>query len=848
MKRIQQYLLLCLIPWMASAQEPFYCSMDAYLFQYNDVYGINLASGQSTLIAEDIVEGTVNAAAYNPVDGYIWGSLSTPEQAIVRIGKDVSLDIHVIDDFFTANPYVGAINANGQYYMKPSGAAYKVVDLDPASSTYLEVVVDGTLSISLGIADWAFNAADNMLYTVTIGGDNRLFRIDPSTGAVTELGPVPILNGLNYTYGAVYFDVSGNFYVSANQSGTIYIIKEVQNILPAGAMDSNLFAYGPASASNDGARCPTAPVPQEICDNGIDDDDDGLIDCEDPSCSGVDLCPLAQSSGGNNGGLESNNRLSELIARRNYDRAIHPVPPTKGGPLANYSTQNAIPLRSQTLTLQELIPVGVLGETEALESTPDDLVHITNASQVYSVDYLDEGRNIATVLGLETEGRVYEHSKFICDRLSGAELNSVSKIYIREQPFVKSIIYRPDGRREFVVSFAIRLTDTGSVIESHWNLDSYPESDTYYNFQIWTASIDDLLMLTEEILALVDAKAPIEEYVLSDEPHVYVQKAYYESGQLHLQIMNNDFSSSLLIQGGARDTETASFSTLSMEEDITPYRNDLTVEMGQIFDAGLRLITDKDGTPDDLFVSDGPWGYDDAAASTTVTEYEVLPSQDDHAEDMHVVSRGVHLTAVTSDYVSIYRALTPRFVGVDLDDEDYMTFQYEGQGILDVTLLKEGVHHWEEQLHTQVLLTEGMNTYRLERDQFADLQGLTSDWSDIKTIVFTQRSETGTAQEISMHVTELAFGSGGTVTSTEDISSSTTLHPNPAADHVTVMMGGDMVVQVEAVDLMGRHLAVPWQQGEALEIDIKHLDIGLYTLSIRTMDDQVIQEKLTIQR
>ena len=99
-----------------------------------------------------------------------------------------------------------------------------------------------------------------------------------------------------------------------------------------------------------------------------------------------------------------------------------------------------------------------------------------------------------------------------------------------------------------------------------------------------------------------------------------------------------------------------------------------------------------------------------------------------------------------------------------------------------------------------------------------------------------------------MHVTELAFGSGGTVTSTEDISSSTSLHPNPAADHVTVMMGGDMVVQVEAVDLMGRHLAVPWQQGEALEIDIKHLDIGLYTLSIRTMDDQVIQEKLTIQR
>ena len=100
------------------------------------------------------------------------------------------------------------------------------------------------------------------------------------------LGEVPILSGLNYTYGAVYFDADGRFYVSANQTGTIYVIQSVQDLTPESTMDSNLFAFGPSSASNDGARCPTAPVAQEICDNGIDDDGDGLIDCEDPSCSG----------------------------------------------------------------------------------------------------------------------------------------------------------------------------------------------------------------------------------------------------------------------------------------------------------------------------------------------------------------------------------------------------------------------------------------------------------------------------------------------------------------------------------------------------------------------------------
>jgi hypothetical protein len=36
-------------------------------------------------------------------------------------------------------------------------------------------------------------------------------------------------------------------------------------------------------ADNDGTNA-------EICDNGIDDDDDGFIDCEDASCDGAAVC------------------------------------------------------------------------------------------------------------------------------------------------------------------------------------------------------------------------------------------------------------------------------------------------------------------------------------------------------------------------------------------------------------------------------------------------------------------------------------------------------------------------------------------------------------------------------
>lgn len=36
----------------------------------------------------------------------------------------------------------------------------------------------------------------------------------------------------------------------------------------------------------------------EDCTNGIDDDGDGLIDCDDPDCGGVGTCPEIQCSDG----------------------------------------------------------------------------------------------------------------------------------------------------------------------------------------------------------------------------------------------------------------------------------------------------------------------------------------------------------------------------------------------------------------------------------------------------------------------------------------------------------------------------------------------------------------------
>ena len=39
-----------------------------------------------------------------------------------------------------------------------------------------------------------------------------------------------------------------------------------------------------------------APALEEICDDGVDNDGDGLVDCSDPSCSGDPACRLEPAS------------------------------------------------------------------------------------------------------------------------------------------------------------------------------------------------------------------------------------------------------------------------------------------------------------------------------------------------------------------------------------------------------------------------------------------------------------------------------------------------------------------------------------------------------------------------
>ncbi|MBF6653071.1 hypothetical protein C3B47_09230 [Flavobacterium columnare] len=831
-----------------SQNQPFNCNYNAYLFQMNDLYAINLSSGTATLIATDITPGTINAAGYNPTDGYMWGSLSTPANTIVRIGADFQTTSYYIPQLPTGSRFVGDIRSDGVYFLKIGSFIYQI-DVNPNSATYGQYITSYPLSTSINVYDWAFNAVDGNLYTVE-KSTNILYRITPSTGSVQSLGEVPIIAGLNYTYGAVYFDVDGNFYVSSNDTGTIYIIRNVQNLTGSNIINSNLFAFGPSSSSNDGARCPTAPVPQEDCSNGIDDDGDGLVDCDDPSCSGTGSCAVVdETSGGNNGGLESNNRLGDAINKRNYNRVKtnYTFDRNKASRIeknARYASRNT------RFTLQSFIPLQVLNEDSVIESTPFDLTQITNATDVYSVDYIKNNKTIGSMIAIKTNNGVYEHTKYICDRLLGAEILSVSTIQLNEQNFIRSIIKNTDGTIEYSMSLAARLTNNENnfSIDSHWNLDKYQQNTTYYNFQIWTNSLDNLYKLGTELISLINNQKTITEYNVSNPPTVFVKKGKYSNGKLYLDIINPSGAPTVDFDGGKRLSETSTFENFTTSINLDKkflVQHDYPI--GSIFDVGMR-IGKNTTVPDDLFLSDGPWGLDSSAKGTTVLNYKIQPNNYKALTNEFPVERNVSLSAKVSNYISVYRALTPRFQAVNLSDYNSFKFRAKGTGNLEIRFIKSSISNWENQPYTTVKLTNSWREFNLSISSLIN-NSETVKLDDVKTIVFIM---TTNGQEVikELALENIRFSENRVLVSDEPLD--VAVYPNPVNNEATIefIANEASTMKVQVVNQLGKivmQFDVDTNAGfNSITLSKRDLPKGIYFCKIVDSNDPYKTTKLFI--
>lgn len=234
------------------------CPSQAFLMQDTTakLYGVNLVTGNVDLLSSNLgTNGRINGFGFSNHDRYLYG-WGYQDKTIVRIGDDYQIEPLPLTNKPGADFFVGDIAlAENAYYLYKKGSRYGLyrVSLDQDDEAYLDVqrVIDGG-AMSLLIYDLAFHPFDGFAYSVDKYGD--LYRIDVSSGNTSKVSNV----GQRGTFGAVYFDVNGTFYISRNQDGNIFRIA-VDDIKP----QAELFAYGPSSGNNDGARCAMAPIIDE---------------------------------------------------------------------------------------------------------------------------------------------------------------------------------------------------------------------------------------------------------------------------------------------------------------------------------------------------------------------------------------------------------------------------------------------------------------------------------------------------------------------------------------------------------------------------------------------------------
>jgi predicted cobalt transporter CbtA len=195
---------------------------------------------------------TYNALGFDTQNGYLYAVSSDSPDNLLQIdssGNVVSLGT-ISGDTLTA-PYIGAFDADGDYWINDGSTDAEEVDV--TSGSVLETL---TLSQAFSADDWSLDSG----YFWGLSG-TTIYSMDPATGTVSTFpapsGVAPVGGANAGTYGAAWTFSNGNLGFSNNNTGTIYQISVTNPSSTNPTFNLVSSSAGPIAAqnNNDGASC-----------------------------------------------------------------------------------------------------------------------------------------------------------------------------------------------------------------------------------------------------------------------------------------------------------------------------------------------------------------------------------------------------------------------------------------------------------------------------------------------------------------------------------------------------------------------------------------------------------------
>jgi len=877
-------LIDCMDPDCSGTETCWECITEFYQIHSNQ-YLVSLDPALGTYMTLATISGAeqINGAQFNPIDGHVYAPCKNGTEHFLGMLRpdgvviDTGLDLPAGGIF-----YVGSIDAQGKMFVS-NGAGIHTIDLNTEILEYTDLGINNP-----GVADFALDITRGLFYGIT--GSAKLKVLDPFTLNVDTYDLAGSINNDAGGYGAAWSSNDGSFFAYNNSSGKIYSV-DVDNLTATLVLN----ATGNLSI-NDGFNCVLAPPPfetacnngadddgdglpdcddpdcyasnectLEICDNGIDDDDDGWVDCSDSECFELEICleicdngiddnnnglidsedPQCGTTGGVTGGLESNRRLSDKIAQRNFHTRVK-------SPKNFYAKEaGLIPFEVQSdskssFEMSSFIPTDILNAFVA-ESSPENLINITNASEIAGADYYRDENRVASILGIYSDGGVYEHTKYICDRLDGARLMDISYLFAKGGNFISYELLTKEGKREYAVSFAARYdASKGFDIESHWNLHKFHQDTDYFNFQVWASSYPDMIVLLEALLDNMADKANLNSITHSEIPQVFIKQGIYNAGYLRLTFRNKIGAQTLNFNASVRRHEGGDLESIYFEIPIEGKpQESVVIKTEALYDLGAS-VSFEGSIDDEIFMADGAWGIDDQNPNALVNNFEVFVDERAEEEESQIVERSVSVSGEVKDYLNIYRSLDAKLNPKDLTEYNSLKFLADGKGTMEITLVKSSIENWENQFRTSIELSETNELFILNAEQFESNSEDVLSLEDVTMLVFTLLGDNQTFQTKTLNLSEVSF-INNMVSSTQSYAfeSQSVMQPNIVAaktDFIFLSQQNDKVI-LNITDLLGRIVetvnfdAVQGKNTKTLHLE--HLEPGNYFYTLESNNSQI---------
>lgn len=569
----------------------------------------------------------------------------------------------------------------------------------------------------------------------------------------------------------------------------------------------------------------------------------------------ADISSASRVSSGNSGGLESEGSLATLIAKRNFSRIkTNSFNDTK----SKQKTFTASTAKTAGgASMADLIPTtGMFGTETTFISSPTDLVGITNALEVYSVDYYNGSDRVAAVLSTTTKGQIYGHSKAICDRLNNSTLDDIRTIYLNGFEIIMAKIKRADGSLEYALNFSVQQEASENKLHSYWNINQYPTGD-YTNFQVWGATMGQVSSITNYIINKYKTKGVLsQDSATTKIPNVFVKKGYYKNGQLSLKLINKLRASNVIFTGSKKETELGA--TTQTTETIAlsgAYEQDIVVPTGGLFDIGFSIKEPTSVVNDALYLADGPWGLDYSKTESTISKFEITNPAITVTEGQYAIERNTKVEGTVYGTMNLFRNILPGELALDATNFSQVGFSIQNSLAIELVLVTENMTDWNNRLRIQLPANATNAEISIALADFKNAAGQSYTNEKIKGFVFSTIGNYTSFQPFAIEISNLRLSNGKTLSTINNnitVANKMYNYPNPCTASTTLVLSkATESANVKIIDLNGRIITdrnyKAIDSNNEIEIALDNTNKGVYILMVTTKENETFQTKLIVK-